>query len=42
VWAGGEPPNRGRGVRGDRGLVEGKLGRGTIFEMKINKITNFF
>jgi hypothetical protein len=25
---------------GDRGLEEGKLGRGIIFEMQINKTTN--
>ena len=38
----GEHPqrNRGKGDGWDRGVVEGKLGRGITFEMYINKITN--
>jgi hypothetical protein len=28
------------GGGGDRGLVEGKLGRGITFKIQINKITN--
>ena len=35
-----EHPHKGRGEGGDKGLAEGKLGRGITFEMQINKITN--